>query len=165
MRLARILCDNADEMLTVQYNVMAMADPHTWVTVLYLAKTDEYLKQIHFVIKKNLKPLYSALWTYKGVYEVFRFLTKIYNNLLKCMMFISKASIVFKNFNSTLFIKVDTFIYFLLFLLKYTDSILPDCKRNLLTNHLYSIYRHRYLLNSTCSFESKFQNCLRMINQ
>ncbi|XP_054720614.1 peroxidase-like [Uloborus diversus] len=29
VRLARILCDNADEMLTVQYNAMAMADPHT----------------------------------------------------------------------------------------------------------------------------------------
>ncbi|GIX91612.1 peroxidase [Caerostris extrusa] len=29
VRLARILCDNADEMLTVQYNAMIMADPHT----------------------------------------------------------------------------------------------------------------------------------------
>ncbi|GFU71910.1 peroxidasin homolog [Trichonephila clavipes] len=29
LRLARILCDNADEMLTVQYSAMIMADPHT----------------------------------------------------------------------------------------------------------------------------------------
>ncbi|XP_071037889.1 chorion peroxidase-like [Parasteatoda tepidariorum] len=29
LRLARILCDNADEMLTVQYSVFAMADPHS----------------------------------------------------------------------------------------------------------------------------------------
>ncbi|GFT68225.1 chorion peroxidase [Nephila pilipes] len=29
LRLARILCDNADEMLTVQYSAMVMADPHS----------------------------------------------------------------------------------------------------------------------------------------